>query len=754
LVLVSPGPSAYAAFGKTVSVKVTAPKGAPIAISRISPLANALQGGIDVRSTSLRTGLNTIGRRQIPAAIKASAESPSSAETLALPAASPDASQADISPISLAAPAAEAAGAPAPESPEAALMSRAEAIPAQPGRVAASVSRIRASVSSTLKSIFSSRQDAGAMPVAAASAQTGPNGRSLEKASPALKPGISSDSAGQAEAETSQPPAPENPETTPAKKSFGWFGLGSTVALFLGALLTQQVGLEAQGAAMAQLTEETFGDYSILAQVAIFSQLGMMLGQQLAQAVIAKLGLTKTFYAAHFLRALSIGTMIFLIGTGALPLPMMYVFYAANGIMTGIATTALLTLRKILIGSGEGRQEKFLVIYQFSAEIIGVIAPILFGSLIGFVGAGAITAIFPAAIVASLLLLIAKKVLPSDAAQQAGGPSGFAATAASFIASGIAAIRRLLPTIRAGVSQARTSGPGLKDSISASALAVKRAVAHPLAALKRLKTWFLNSSIYQGFKIVWHTPVLKYSFLGAASFDMLNVFLYRLFAPGFGKMIGGASGMSAISGMICGLYSAGGLITAVVLLALQNRMKRKSASVTTAASQEPQASSEDMQRRSVLRWTMMGVPAVLLLATLALQLPTLGAVVALPKILAWAGALTLPAIAMIPFGFFQVAASVKLNSFFIDNLPDPQQDPANKDKVQKAVAFSGSAFTALTILGMLAMRPMFSHLETFNPFNWIAIATVFLALAIFFIQRKLASAIAPDQAGTKTDPKK
>jgi hypothetical protein len=100
---------------------------------------------------------------------------------------------------------------------------------------------------------------------------------------------------------------------------------------------------------------------------------------------------------------------------------------------------------------------------------------------------------------------------------------------------------------------------------------------------------------------------------------------------------------------------------------------------------------------------------------------------------------TVLAAALVPFGFFQVAASIKLNSYFAEKLP------ADAGKVQKALAFSGSAMTALSIVLMLALKPLFGDIGGFNPFPWLAAALVPVGAAIFFIQRKLAAATKPAQ---------
>jgi hypothetical protein len=96
------------------------------------------------------------------------------------------------------------------------------------------------------------------------------------------------------------------------------------------------------------------------------------------------------------------------------------------------------------------------------------------------------------------------------------------------------------------------------------------------------------------------------------------------------------------------------------------------------------------------------------------------------------------AAALVPFGFFQVAASIKLNSYYQEKLP---QDGG---QVQKALAFSGSVMTALSIVTMLALRPLFSSVDVFNPFPWLAVALAPIAVGLFFLQRKLAAATKPE----------
>jgi hypothetical protein len=64
--------------------------------------------------------------------------------------------------------------------------------------------------------------------------------------------------------------------------------------------------------------------------------------------------------------------------------------------------------------------------------------------------------------------------------------------------------------------------------------------------------------------------------------------------------------------------------------------------------------------------------------------------------------------------------------------------------VQKALAFAGSVMTAMSIITMLSMRPLFSAVTVFNPFPWLAMALVPIAVGLFFLIRKLASATKPE----------
>ncbi|MDP3543070.1 MAG: hypothetical protein Q8T11_11450 [Elusimicrobiota bacterium] len=505
----------------------------------------------------------------------------------------------------------------------------------------------------------------------------------------------------------SEVPAPQQP-TEPGKKGKGWFGLGAIVAALIGGMLVMQLGLEAQGAAMAQLTEDAFGDFSILAQVAIFASIGSMIGQQLAKFFSDRFGLTKTFYAAHIFRAVSLATMVFLLGTGHMALPLMFVFYALNGVVTGVAATAQGTLQKFLLAQQGVSQQKFRTWWQLLAEIVAVPAPMILGALVISVGAGWITAIYPAAIVLALALFLMLKVIPLSSAKR---------------------IENMVEDAgKAAAASAAPQAPG----------------APKVGAWQKIKTAFkqIFANMEEGKDFVFKNPVLKYSLAGAVIFDLMNVLIYRLITPGYGKLVAGSAGMAAVQGNLVGMFSLGGLVLAAVFLLLEKRDKKKNEGKTP----EELIASE---RSSMLRWTMLGIPALALLGVMAFNLVLPFAPLMFMDI-NWVPSTVLAA-ALIPFGFMQVAASIKLNSFFQERLP------SDSGKVQKALAFSGSAMTALSIVLMLALKPLFGDIAAFNPFPYLAMALVPLGAVLFFIQRKLANAtkpenlkLAPDAPGEKT----
>lgn len=500
---------------------------------------------------------------------------------------------------------------------------------------------------------------------------------------------------------SNEPPAPPsdngggNDQGPNAPKGKGWFGLGAIVAGMIGGMLVMQLGLEAQGAAMAQLTEDAFGDFSILAQVAIFSSIGSMVGQQLSKIFSAKFGLTRTFYGAHVLRAASLATMVFLLGTGHMALPLMFVFYALNGVVTGVAATAEGTLRKFLLQQQGVSQQKFRTWWQLLAESVAVPAPILLGSLVVSLGASWITALYPATIVAGLLIFLMFKIIPWKAAARIENQVS-----------------------QAGAAAQAPAQPADPDAPKQGAWQKFK------ATLGRI-----FNDMEEGKNFVFTNAVLKFSLIAATVFDLMNVLIYRLITPGYGKLVAGSAGMAAVQGNLVGMFSLGGLLLAAFFLIMERRDKKANEGKTA----EQLAASE---RSSMLRWALLGIPALALLGVMAFNIALPLAPVVLLGTNWMPG--TMLGLMLIPFGFFQVAASIKLNSYFQERLP------ADAGRVQQSIAFSGSAMTALSIVLMLALKPLFGDITAFNPFPYLAAALIPVGALLFFMQRKLASATKPE----------
>ncbi|MDD5627862.1 MAG: signal peptidase II [Elusimicrobia bacterium] len=206
LLLISPGPSAYAAAGQIANIKVTAPVGVSMGLvggSLNAGTVSALNTRLGLTPLSLTAHLAPgqaapVVMAQDLAVVQAPAlESPIVvAETLASLSAAP----------LLAAPAAER-GTAVPAGGSAAMLAQAEAIQAEGGRMAEPAARVKTGVLQTLRSIFSSAQEDSSIPVAEPEA-AGSRSSSLEPSSPAETP-----------VQTAAPAAPSVPaQAAPASK--------------------------------------------------------------------------------------------------------------------------------------------------------------------------------------------------------------------------------------------------------------------------------------------------------------------------------------------------------------------------------------------------------------------------------------------------------------------------------------------------------------------------------------------------------
>ena len=210
LILVSPGPSAYAAAGQIASIKVSAPTGMSMGMpgsSVKSGIANNLNTQISLGSTILSARLlpgqaAPVVTVQNLSALPVSPLAPSQESPLAV-------AEAISAPL-LAAPAAEKAAVPAEG--QAGLVEQAQSISAAPGRLAAPAARVKTGVLKTLRSLFSSAKEDASLPVA---------GQEGTASSASLLPASSVEPAAAA-AEPAAPAAPAQAGESKLKKVLRW----------------------------------------------------------------------------------------------------------------------------------------------------------------------------------------------------------------------------------------------------------------------------------------------------------------------------------------------------------------------------------------------------------------------------------------------------------------------------------------------------------------------------------------------------
>jgi len=460
---------------------------------------------------------------------------------------------------------------------------------------------------------------------------------------------------------------------------------------FLVALLIAQVGIESQGAVMPALLEKMFGDFTMATEMTIFASILGFFGRMLAPKAIARWGLKKTFLGATALRVLSVGSLALLLHFQMMSVPFLFAFAASNGFLAGIAITAETSIPPEIVGQNPERLESFWAWEQFLLEIIGIAGPIATTALLGSLGYLNVMLIFPISFAIMIGILAFTLNIPKKVA------------------------------------------------------AMDRADLAKAAAPKR-------QGIGHGARVVWGNPVLKYSFLAYAAFMMLNPFLYGILASAYGmRMAPGQETLSAgIYGLITGLYSFGGLIAGVLLIREGRRLKREMEPVE-GSGRKPISTEEvrERLRRSMLRYMRWGTLGLALIGTLAFPSPLLSSLVSLPGFLSWLGPLSLPALALIPFGVVQVASMLKLRSFF--------QSEAPREDMPDSMAFMGAVSLAVSTLGLLGLKflfkgislfgvslfPSFTGLTGFAPFMVVALAMIPLAAASVYLTRRLDRASAP-----------
>lgn len=529
-----------------------------------------------------------------------------------------------------------------------------------------------------------------------------------------------------------------------------WFGLGKTAVLFIGALLVAQIGVEALGVAMPTLMQKTFGDFTAVAQLAIFSSIASIIGRQLGAVVVEKLGLRRTYLGATAIRLLSMTALVTLLATGHMTLPLMIGFYSVNGLLGGVAVTAEASIPPALVGKDQAKIERFWTIEQTALEVLGFLGPIAFGSIVGGFGFMPALIAFPVTFAAALAIMFFTLRIPQkiELARQADlklkqemrergelieTPSLTAAAkivphlllaavggfAFGWIGAAVGMSLALL--VARWLRAANAERNPLKKLWDAPSLLAKTP-ARP-GSIKAIFEQFF-SRVSHGAKLVWRNPVLRTAFLAYTAIMVLNPFLYSMIGPGYGLLIAGkesAELATSIGGWLTGLYSLGGLLGGLLMMREQAKLKKL-----------PEAEQNELLRKSMIKWIKWTTFSLAALFTLAFPLPMLG--VLIPALPGWAGTLTLPALALIPYGIAQVISMVKLKSFFQSQVPNADKD------MPSAMGFFGSASLAVSTLGLLGLKYLFKGFDGYTPFLVIAGMMVPLAIYYWYANRQLDKA--------------
>jgi len=479
------------------------------------------------------------------------------------------------------------------------------------------------------------------------------------------------------------PAPPASDEAVPVVGS-AWFGLGKVAMMFIASLVVAQIGVEALGAAMPTLVQKTFGDFTVVAQLAIFSSIASILGRQLGPVAVRRFGLKKTYLGASVIRLVSISLLAGLLATGTMTLPLMMVFYSINGLLGGVSLTAMESIPPALVGQDPGRLEKFWTWEQTILEIIGISGPIATGAVVASLGFMPALVAFPVTMAASLAIVFLTLKIPQK----------------------FEALRK------AELDRTTVESKGF---------------------------W---SKVVHGAKIVWGNKVLRYAFLGFSFYSMLNPFLYTMLGPAFGLRLVGAVNAELATGVIgwmTGAYSFGGLLGGFLMMGEQKRMKsRKEAMRREYEEKNGPVSDEawdahiapweaEALRKSLLRWMLVGTAGLVGIASFAFPLPMLSAAVTLPSWLGWLGGLTVQAAALIPFGVAQVVCMLKLRSFFQARVPGQQEMP-------DAMGFFGSASLAISTAGLLGLKALFQNFTGFTPFSYLALGLIPLGLYYLYLR--------------------
>lgn len=142
----------------------------------------------------------------------------------------------------------------------------------------------------------------------------------------------------------------------------------------------------------------------------------------------------------------------------------------------------------------------------------------------------------------------------------------------------------------------------------------------------------------------------------------------------------------------------------------------------------------EMLRRSMLRWMKWGTLGLAAIATLAVPLPLIGS------------SLSIPALLLIPFGIAQVAAQIKLTSFFQANVPKVEADKV------AVLGFFRAASLAASTIGLLSLKYLFNATTGYAPFVVVALALIPLAAYYLYLTNKLRKVTDPSKPDSSDHP--
>lgn len=225
-----------------------------------------------------------------------------------------------------------------------------------------------------------------------------------------------------------------------------------------------------------------------------------------------------------------------------------------------------------------------------------------------------------------------------------------------------------------------------------------------------------------GARLVFGSPVLRSAFFAYGLLTVWMPITFFLLAPAYGLLVSGGNAAlaAAVSGWQVGLYGLGGMLGGVLMMLQQRRRKDME-----------DAARREALRRSLLRWSVLGLFGLSALATLALPAATLGSLAALPAALKWLGPLTLPALAMIPFGVTQSVTLLKLRSFFQSRVPSQKEMP-------EAMSFFGSATMIFGTLILWGISGLFEAFSSAAAFQLLALGLAPIAALGFLVLWRLA----------------